>query len=849
MGNSKQGRRATARRGTLARVPLAMAICIACQSGAFAQDATTAPAQDPAQQPAQASQKPARQATLETVTVTAQKREEDLQKVPISIQALDAQTLEQHNVQNFNDYMKLLPSVSFGTAGGGVFSGPGFLQVYMRGVASGGDGNHSSSQPSVGVYLDEQPITTITGALDIHMYDIARVEALAGPQGTLYGASSQSGTLRIITNKPEAKAFAASTAAEVSVIEGGGLGHVLEGMVNVPVSEDVAVRVVGWNRHDGGYVDNVTGVRVFPTSGIEQRNDHVAEANYNQATATGARVALKWDINDAWSISPTIMGQRQTATGSTGWDPSVGEFQVNHLYPESSHDEWTQAALTVQGKIGNFDVTYAFGHLKRDVESEADYSDYGFWYDTLSDYGDFFYDDDGTLVNPSQYIQAKDAYRMTSHELRIASPADQRLRFVGGLFWQKHEHDIEQRYKVDDLAAVLSVGGWEDTIWLTEQDRTDQDKAVFGELTYDITPDWHVTAGGRWFRSENSLKGYFGFGLGYSSGGDPPYGEGACQAFYGPDRANWPPYEGAPCVVNDKSVSESGSLGRFNVTWDISDTKLLYATYSEGYRPGGINRRGTLPPYLADYLDNYEIGWKTTWLDKRLAFNGAVFHQEWNDFQFSYLGANGLTEIRNAAKAQIDGVEVELQWAATYNFLLSGGFAWYDAELAEDYCGYGDLENNPISNCPIGSIIPGSGYVNEIGPQAVAGDRLPVTPEFKGNLTGRYTWDFGPYEAFVQGAVYHVGDRRVDLRDLERGVVGTDFSFTPYQHLDAYTTLDISAGFQRGAWKLDFFLKNATDEVTELAKFAECNIGHCGAQPYTVSTPPRTFGVRWSRDF
>jgi len=302
-------------------------------------------------------------------------------------------------------------------------------------------------------------------------------------------------------------------------------------------------------------------------------------------------------------------------------------------------------------------------------------------------------------------------------------------------------------------------------------------------------------------------------------------------------------------VVNDKSVSESGSLGRFNVTWDISDTKLLYATYSEGYRPGGINRRGTLPPYLADYLDNYELGWKTTWLDKRLAFNGAVFHQEWDDFQFSYLGANGLTEIRNAAKAQIDGVEVELQWAATYNFLLSGGFAWYDAELAEDYCGYGDLENNPISNCPIGSIIPGSGDVNEIGPLAVAGDRLPVTPEFKGNLTGRYTWDFGPYEAFVQGAVYHVGDRRVDLRDLERGVVGTDFSFTPYQHLDAYTTLDISAGFQRGAWKLDFFLKNATDEVTELAKFAECNIGHCGAQPYTVSTPPRTFGVRWSRDF
>ncbi|MCC8362172.1 TonB-dependent receptor [Lysobacter sp. A6] len=839
MSISKNARRKVARK-PLARLPLAMAVCIACHPGLLL-------AQDAAQQEPPAQQQ--RTATLETVTVTAQKREENLQKVPISIQAVDTQTLEQHQVANFKDYVKLLPSVTFGTAGGGVFSGPGFLQVYMRGVASGGDGNHSGSQPSVGVYLDEQPITTITGALDVHMYDIARVEALAGPQGTLYGASSQAGTLRIITNKPDASEFDASVATEVSITEGGGLGHVLEGMVNVPIRDDVAVRVVGWNRHDAGYVDNVWGTRTFPTSGIVQENGLLAQNDYNQATATGARVALKWDINEDWSITPMIMGQKQTATGSTGWDPSVGEFAVNHAYPESSKDSWMQTALTVQGKVGNFDVTYAFGHLKRDVDSEADYSDYGFWYDTLHGYGEYFYDDDGALVNPSQYILAKDEYRMTSHELRIASPAENRLRFVGGVFWQEHEHDIEQRYKIDSLASILEVGGWEDTIWLTEQDRKDQDEAVFGELTFDITDAWSVTAGGRWFRAENSLKGFYGFGIGYSDGGDPPYGEGACVAFYGPDRANWVPYEGAPCLVNDRQVKESGSLGRFNVTWDISDTKMLYATYSEGYRPGGINRRGSVPPYQSDYLKNYELGWKSTWLDNRLAFNGAVFHQTWDDFQFSYLGANGLTEIRNAAKAQIDGLEAELQWAVSYNFMLTGGLAWYDAELSEDYCGYGDAANNPISFCPPGSMNPTTGEVNEIGPLAVAGDRLPITPRFKGNLTGRYTWDVGAYEWYAQGAVFHVGDRQTDLRDLERGVLGSDFDFGPYQRLDSYTTLDLSAGLQRGAWKLDFFIHNATDEVTELAKFAECNIGTCGAQPYTVSTPPRTFGVRWSRDF
>jgi outer membrane receptor protein involved in Fe transport len=828
----------------LAKSTLAASIYLACHSMAFAQDAQQAPP----------PQEPQRQAELETITVTAQKREENLQKVPISIQAIGTEDLERHDVASFQDYAKLIPSVTFGTAGGGVFSGPGFLQVYMRGVASGGDGNHSGSQPSVGVYLDEQPITTITGALDVHMYDIARVEALAGPQGTLYGASSQAGTLRIITNKPDPKGFAASAAAEMNVIENGGIGHVFEGMVNVPIADNAAVRIVGWNRHDAGYVDNKPGIRVFPTSGIVQNNDILVRDNYNEATATGARIALKWDINDAWSITPMVMGQKQTATGSTGWDPSVGEFQVNHAYPESSKDSWMQAALTVQGKIGNFDVTYAFGHLNRDVDSEADYSDYGFWYDQFYGAGAFFYDNDGGLVNPSQYIQAKDGYRMTSHELRIASPAENRLRFVGGVFWQEQKHDIEQRYRVDGLADLLSVAGWDQTIWLTEQDRTDKDEAVFGELTFDLNDAWSITAGGRWFRARNSLKGFYGFADGYfpleAFDPDPPYGEAACRAAFGDNRANWVPYEGAPCVVNDKQVRESGSLGRFNVTWEISDTKLLYATYSEGYRPGGINRRGTLPPYLSDYLKNYELGWKTTWMDNRLALNGAVFHQLWDDFQFSYLGANGLTEIRNAAKAKIDGVEVELQWAATYNFMVSGGFAWYDAKLSDDYCGYGDIANNPVSFCPPGSIIPTTGDVNTIGPLAVEGDRLPITPRFKGNLTGRYTWDIGAYEWYAQAAVFHTGDRRTDLRDLERGVLqGPAFDFAPYQRLDAYTTLDLSLGYRRGAWSIDFFLKNATDETTELAKFAECNIAVCGAQPYTVSTPPRTLGIRWSRDF
>lgn len=820
----------------LRRLPLAAAVCLTCAPQAWAQDAAAQDAQQPAATPE------TRARTLDTVTVTAQKRVENLQKVPISIQAIGNAQLEQQQVADFDDYAKMIPSLSYGTAGGGVFSGPGFVQVYMRGVASGGDGNHSGSRPSVGMYLDEQPITTIQGALDIHMYDIERVEALAGPQGTLYGASSQAGTVKIITNKPDPSGFAAGYGIEATSIEDGGIGHIFEGFANLPISSNAAVRVVGWQKYDAGYVDNVHGTRTFPTSQITADNANRADDDYNDAETMGARAALRVDLNDNWSITPSIIAQKMVASGSTGYDPSVGDLKVLHFYNESSKDRWNQAALTVEGKIGNFDLVYAFSHLNRNVDSESDYNDYGFWYDTLAGYGAYFYDDNGTLINPSQYIQAKDGYRMTSHELRLTSPAENRLRLVAGVFWQEQKHDIHQRYRVDGLASLLSVSGYEDTIWLTEQDRKDRDEAVFGELTFDITDKLSVTGGGRWFRANNSLQGYYGFAEGYSSQSsvDPAlrYGEAGCRALYG-DPSNWVGYEGAPCQNFHKTVKEDGSLGRFNITYDISDTKLIYATWSEGYRPGGINRKGALPPYLSDFLTNYEIGWKTTWAGNRLAFNGAIFREDWDDFQFSYLGQNGLTEIRNAAQARIEGIEIDLNWAVNYNFTLTGGFAWYDAKLAETYCGFTDLSGNAVTVCPPGTINPQTGDPVE-GPQAESGTRLPLTPEFKGSLTGRYTWDAGEYEPYFQASVFHQGDRITDFRTAERALMGT---------LDAYTTVDLSGGVKRGSWSFDVFVKNAFDKRTELTRFAQCATLTCGNQPYTVSTPPRTIGVRFSREF
>ena len=578
-----------------ARGALATAIVLAISSTAWAQT----PPDDQAP-------------VLDEITVTAQKRSENLQKVPISIQVLGTEQLDDLHVADFEDIATQFPSVSFQRLG----EVPSNFQVYMRGVASGGDGNHSGPLPSVGVYVDEQPVTTIRGAIDVHPYDIQRVEALAGPQGTLYGASSQAGTVRIITNKPDASAITSGYGLELNAIEDGGTGHVAEGFINLPISDRAAIRLVGWDRDDAGYIDNEFGERTFPTSGITINNGGLARDDYNTSDTTGARAALKIDLTENWTITPSVMTQRQDINGSFGVDPDVGELSTRQFYPQTSEDRWTQSALTVQGKIGNFDVTYAFAHLDRDLDTESDYNDYAYWYDTLFGYGTYFYDDNGDLINPSQYIQATNGYKKRSHELRVASPSDGRFRFVAGVFWQDQDNDIQERYRVDGLADVLSVTGWEDTIWLTRQQRQDQDQAVFGEMSYDITDRLTATAGMRFFEVDNSLRGFFGFSDGYSS--NPTYGEGACNT------QSLPPYPNAPCEVFNKRVKENDSIGKFNLSYEFSDDAMVYGTWSEGYRPGGINRRGTLDPYLSDYLTNIELGWKTRWADGRLTFNGAV---------------------------------------------------------------------------------------------------------------------------------------------------------------------------------------------------------------------------------
>jgi outer membrane receptor protein involved in Fe transport len=751
------------------------------------------------------------------ILVTALKREQDLQDVPLAITALGTETLDELQVNELRDVVKFLPSVTIQS------SGPGFSQVYFRGISSGENANHSSSLPTVATYLDEMPVTTIQGALDIHAYDLNRVEALAGPQGTLYGASSMAGTLRLITNQPDYGDAYGALDLELNSVSGGDIGGVAEGFINMPISDRAAVRAVGWYRRDGGYIDNIPGNRTYPSSGITQNNIDLVEDNYNDVDTYGARIALGIELNDSWTLRPTVMGQHTEANGIFAQERSSAvndELQVVQYNPEFSKDEWIQAALTIEGQLGNWDLVAAGGHLWREDEVVQDYSDYAYFYDALYGYGVYFTDNDGNMVSPNQYIQGGDRYRRWFGEVRVSSPAENRLRVIAGLFAQRQSHLIEQNYIIDDIADAITVTGTDSNIWLTKQLRVDRDYAAFGELSFDITDQLTATGGIRVYNYKNSLIGFFGYSAGFSS----RTGEAVCFA---PAVV-----EGSPCTNLDEVTSDTDFIHKLNLTYEISPDALVYATWSRGFRPGGINRRGGLPPYAPDKLDNYEVGWKTEF--GPLRFNGAIYQQDWNGIQLSFIGPNGLTEIRNAGIARVRGIEVDVGYnQGGFSLNLAGSLN--DAEIRRDFC--------RSANAAFDCTTPGNALL------APAGTTLPLQSKFKGSAVARYEFALGDWDAHLQAAAVHASSRRSDLRTLQNSIKG---------ELPAYTTADLSFGVEGEKYRIELFATNLFNSLGRYSTSVQCQETVCGDPDgltgtggvfYDYVIKPRTIGVKFGADF
>jgi outer membrane receptor protein involved in Fe transport len=403
-----------------------------------------------------------------------------------------------------------------------------------------------------------------------------------------------------------------------------------------------------------------------------------------------------------------------------------------------------------------------------------------------------------------------------------------------GLFQERQTHWIIQDYQIQGLGSDISVTGWPNTIWLTDQDRVDSDKAVFSEISFDVIPQLTITGGVRLYAYTNSLYGFYGFSANYSS----HTGEAKCPDF--PDQT----FRNAPCVNLNKTVWGEGETHKVNATFRITDDKLVYFTYSTGFRPGGVNRSGDFGPYQADYLTNYEVGWKTSWLDRSLVWNGALYDEEWSNFQFAFLGPNSLTIVENAPSARILGLETNVDWRATSHLTLSAAGAINDAELTGDFCT--DANGNVVNPCGDNPVL------------ASKGQQLPYTPKFNGNITARYTFPIFGWDGHAQAAVIYQSKRSPAVFTADQINLG---------EMPGYATLDVSFGAQHDKTSLEFFIKNLTDERGQLNRYTPCTTSVCApgypagvgsngiaypdtpAAVYVVPIQPLTVGIRVGQKF
>jgi iron complex outermembrane recepter protein len=587
-------------------------------------------------------------------------------------------------------------------------------------------------------------------------------------------------------------------------------------------------------------------------------------------------------------VSPLFMGQTLSSNGFFGYDPAVGNLSLVHSGPESDHDSFTQSALTIEGKVSDFDLVYAGGWLVRNQHSISDYADYSYFYDKFFASGCNWVTEAGyrniqnnpaalgncykgvgypagDFVMPQEFVITKGRYTKWSHEFRVSTPQEWPVKAIAGLFAQRQVHEIWEQYTIPGLGGdpyATNAGGFSpslsipgvvgNSIWLTDEERVDRDQAAFGQATWDITNALSLTGGIRFYKYKNSLQGFYGYSANYQAQTGYHSGQQACGPPGVGGQINFQPFHGAPCTDLNDTVEDSGRTYRGTVSYKFDRDRLMYATYSTGFRPGGVNRvyspalHALFPPYKADVLTNYELGWKTQWDNHRLRWNGALFLENWHNFQFLYLGPNSVTVVQNAASAQIKGVETELEWAATSHLLLSGGATFLHAVTTANYCGPGTgSENNfipgttdLIQNCPNQTNTYPVGNAPN-GPEAPSGTRLPVAPQTKLDLVARYSFPLGSWQGFVQGAGTYQSSTEPLLRLIDQQTIG---------RMPAYALFDLSGGVERNNLSLQFAVTNVSDERAQLTRFVQCTTTTCG-QPYIIPAQPRTFLLKVGQKF
>jgi iron complex outermembrane recepter protein len=801
---------------------------------------------------------------IEEVVVTATRRSENLQDVPIAITALTNVTLSQLNVQTFDDFVKYLPNVT------AAVNGPGQSEIYMRGLSATQTNNFISAGtgtfPNVAVYLDDQSAQLPGRNLDIYAADLERIEVLEGPQGTLFGAGAQAGVLRYITNKPKLNTTEGGVEASYSTTAHGDPSDSVQAYINIPLIEDtLAVRAVIYDDARGGYIHNIPGTfarsgtdlgvvdyfggsrngntvttpGVVPAGSETVNNSALVNSAYNPTVYQGARVSGLYKFNDDWNLLLEQSYQSMQANGVFGYEPALGDLNVQQYNPSSDNDRFEDTAWTLNGKIDALKVVYTGGYLVRNIDQVTDYTAYarGLYATYYQCTGPAFPNNSvktNTCYSPS--ITERDIARNThqSHEVRVSTPDDWRARGILGLYYEDYEIQDSANFNYADPEAgftpqaplagttmfdpsVRPVGD----AFFNDITRGYKQKAAFGDFSFDIIPKRLTLSLGTRFYSMDT----FLLGSKNSVYGCRNTAPGTCS---GPDS------EGFNALGLQQTFS--GHKSKANLSWKINDQALVYATYSEGFRPGGFNTGTgvitansplngifTVPKsYSPDTLENKEIGWKTTWFDHRVQFNGAIYQEDWYNVQVSItdpLLYGNLNFTTNGPHYRVRGAEGDVVVLATERLTVNSSFAW---------------NSSSQQNAP--SLIGNNGVAVSLVPTAGIGSTLAQSPAFQGNIRARYEVPVNDYVGYAQIGGQHTDHSYASI--LTAGAFESQ-----RQNQDPYTTYDGSLGVKKNPWMVEFYGENLTDARAQLY------VNGFQFVQQVVTNRPRTLGVRMSYKF
>ena len=581
-------------------------------------------------------------AQLEEVVVTATKQAESLQDVPISVNALSGDSMREQGIMTFDEYVNFLPNVV--DAG----NAPGMREIYIRGSATEqGSVTVSSAQgsaPGVALYLDETPVSFGGRNLDVYAADLERIEVLAGPQGTLFGASSQAGNMRMITNKPVIGEMQGRVDVGMSSTHGGDTSSNVEGMINMPIGDSLAIRAVGYNNRQGGWIDNTASTftpsgpvidrnslgygpyfRNFPDTVVNSvSNQEEVKDDWNEATYTGFRVGVKWDVSDDWSALVQHSSQKLDVEGSFLIDPSLGDDKSAKFEPESNVDEFDLTTLTIEGRIAGLDIVYAGGYLDREIDSVVDYTHYnnGGGYITYYLCSGNIYAAPGpsnqnTCFDPRKRYSDTTTNERTTHELRISTDPDRRWRVMAGVYFSDVEtktlgefqyyssgdafSDFQVQYygagaqspyqlaneTMPGVAGTNQVGPTGPlTTFYNDYTRTEEELAFFGQIAFDITDNLTATFGARKYDLETQLQGASNFSFGCRYGGNG--GGGAADGFCNSHRFSNSPTDRFLALggYNAGSISDEQFLGLLNYP---GAAETYGGSAKEMFRGGGSN--------------------------------------------------------------------------------------------------------------------------------------------------------------------------------------------------------------------------------------------------------------------